>query len=297
MAGGTASSLSLGSSDAWLLKLDQNGDVQWQKSYGRREPGWQQISSTWFSQVRLTADGGYIAAGTTSAFGAGGYDAFVVQPDSLGDLTAECTIVGQTHAVTVPHVVEDAWPYDSPLQQAEAPFVAQSGDTAWTDIGVTTGGVCVNGRMPVPADVIWYWYAPVLSPSLSEDPSEARPIAVGNAGYNDMPFVFYQDSLTLQVGILPFVEPVDLYLAVYCPEISPDIWFIRQDYSLHPASEGVEAWKLNINGTVDEILYGHIPLVLLPSGTYYFALMATPTGRTDRFYVWATSFQYSQYRK
>jgi len=50
--------------DIWVLKLDENGNVEWQKTYG--EYGVDIAES-----IQLTSDGGYIVAGYTYSFGAG----------------------------------------------------------------------------------------------------------------------------------------------------------------------------------------------------------------------------------
>jgi hypothetical protein len=61
---GTTYSFAAGYTDIWVLKLDRNGNVQWQKTYGG--PSWDKASS-----IQQTSDGGYIVAGSTYSFGAG----------------------------------------------------------------------------------------------------------------------------------------------------------------------------------------------------------------------------------
>ncbi len=64
--------------DMWLVKLDSLGDVLWSERYGgtKEEIGY---------SVLQTLDGGYIVAGVTGSFGAGGDDFYVVRTDSTGD--------------------------------------------------------------------------------------------------------------------------------------------------------------------------------------------------------------------
>lgn len=71
--------------DILVIKINNSGDVQWQKTYGG--------SGTDFGNVvRQTADGGYIVAGeSTSAngnatFNHGGFDSWVLKLDSNGNL-------------------------------------------------------------------------------------------------------------------------------------------------------------------------------------------------------------------
>jgi hypothetical protein len=78
VAGGTYS-FGAGWIDLFLIKTDANGDVQWVKTYG--EAGDDVAYS-----VQLTADGGYILAGTTSSFGAGWGDIFLIKTNASGNL-------------------------------------------------------------------------------------------------------------------------------------------------------------------------------------------------------------------
>ncbi len=78
--------LSLGyvtSSDAWLLRLDHQGNVQWSRTYGGR-------AGEGFTSVQQTNDGGYVAAGLTESFGPGvqfsGETAWVVRVDLKGNV-------------------------------------------------------------------------------------------------------------------------------------------------------------------------------------------------------------------
>ena len=66
--------------DFWVLKLDSSGNVVWQKTYGG-------AAEDRAGSIRQTSEGGYIVAGTTASFGAGGWDFWVLKLDSLGDVT------------------------------------------------------------------------------------------------------------------------------------------------------------------------------------------------------------------
>jgi uncharacterized delta-60 repeat protein len=78
VAGGTRS-FGAGWSDIFLVKTDANGNVQWAKTYGGT--GDEEAFS-----VQQTSDGGYIVAGYTHSFGAGGYDAFLIKTDADGNI-------------------------------------------------------------------------------------------------------------------------------------------------------------------------------------------------------------------
>jgi len=62
-----------------LIKIDTNGDVQWAKTYGG--PG-----ADYALSVQQTSDGGYIVAGGTLSFGAGGNDIFLIKTDAFGNV-------------------------------------------------------------------------------------------------------------------------------------------------------------------------------------------------------------------
>jgi hypothetical protein len=75
---GTENSFGGGSADLYLLRLGQNGDSLWSRSYGGAlgESG---------AAVRQTGDGGFIAVGSTGSYGEGYSNVFVVRTDSSGD--------------------------------------------------------------------------------------------------------------------------------------------------------------------------------------------------------------------
>lgn len=80
---GETSSFGSGGVDAWILKLDSKGSIQWEKTYGGAK------DDSVFS-VRPLREGGYIAAGQTSSFGAGGSDALVMKLGKNGNIDASC---------------------------------------------------------------------------------------------------------------------------------------------------------------------------------------------------------------
>jgi hypothetical protein len=65
------------SQDVYLIKVDSSGNVQWQRAYGG--PG----DDIGTSLVSLPA-GGYLIAGLTSSYGAGGMDVYVIKTDASG---------------------------------------------------------------------------------------------------------------------------------------------------------------------------------------------------------------------
>ncbi len=87
---GYTSSFGAGNEDAWVLKLNGDGSVAWQKTYGGS--GDEEAKS-----IQQTADGGYIVAGYTSSFGAGNGDVWVLKLDAEGGITG-CAAIGTSNA-------------------------------------------------------------------------------------------------------------------------------------------------------------------------------------------------------
>ena len=75
-----AQSSSYGSADQmYLVKTDDSGNLQWQRTYGG---GYTEKAHS----VQQTTDNGYIIAGSTNSMGSGGYDMYLVKTDSLGTM-------------------------------------------------------------------------------------------------------------------------------------------------------------------------------------------------------------------
>jgi len=81
---GKTSSFGAGNLDMWLLKTDSYGNVQWSKTFG----GTGDDSGPDGNHVCQTADGGYVIEGTTTSFGAGGQDFYLVKTDAFGNAPA-----------------------------------------------------------------------------------------------------------------------------------------------------------------------------------------------------------------
>jgi len=87
---GTTTSFGAGYTDVYVVKLDANGKPQWTKTIGAKN------KNPIKSSIIQTSDGSYVIAGTTTSFGAGGRDVYVVKLDKNGDA---CCAVSQTSRV------------------------------------------------------------------------------------------------------------------------------------------------------------------------------------------------------
>jgi uncharacterized delta-60 repeat protein len=117
------------SCDFWVLRLDGDGDIQWQKTYGGTD--WD-----WARSIRQTSDGGYVVAGRTESFGAGRADFWVLKLDRGGNIPG-CYIVGNSIATVtetpVTGVDSNVTPFDS-----DAAVTVTTIDPADSDASVNT---------------------------------------------------------------------------------------------------------------------------------------------------------------
>jgi hypothetical protein len=92
----------------WLVKTDSNGNLLWDKTYGSG-PATNLTGNILNNGVKgdneakcilQTADGGYVLAGNTFTYGAGGSDVWLVKTDSAGNMLWNRTYAG-TGLITV----------------------------------------------------------------------------------------------------------------------------------------------------------------------------------------------------
>jgi hypothetical protein len=87
---GSTTSFGSGEADVYVVKLDANGNLQWTKTIGAKN---EYLIKSSIIQI---SDGSYVIAGTTTSFGAGGRDVYVVKLDKNGDA---CCAVSQTSQI------------------------------------------------------------------------------------------------------------------------------------------------------------------------------------------------------
>jgi hypothetical protein len=138
---GFTESFGAGGQDVWVFKLDSNGNIQWQKTYGGPE------NDVAYS-VDQTQSNGYIMVGETWSFGTGG-DFWVLKINASGQIPY-CSVMDTSKAnITEPEIF-DYLPYTpgvfipdpivtttsaslDPQNWVMAPICTIAGDLDWDD--------------------------------------------------------------------------------------------------------------------------------------------------------------------
>ena len=80
---------SIDDSDFWLIKIDSFGNMEWNRTYGKKG-----IGGDFANSLVETSDGGYALAGATNSFGSGSYDFYLVRTDGAGNMLWNQTFGG-----------------------------------------------------------------------------------------------------------------------------------------------------------------------------------------------------------
>jgi len=144
-----------GSCDVWVLKLDGQGDVVWQKTYGGT--GFEGASA-----LAPTPDGGYVVAGATDSFGAGGFDVWVLKLEADGTVQGCPPGLVQDSTASVSSTSVSPSNSSAVVQATSASAVPSS-----AVVGVSTASVeVVCGGCPLPS-----------APSLLSPPNGATGVS------------------------------------------------------------------------------------------------------------------------
>lgn len=90
IVGGQTASSGSGGVDAYLIKVDAGGEIEWDATYGG-------TLDDYGLSVRQTSDGGYMLAGETYSFGLGETDAYLLKTDASGNLEWTRTFGGSSY--------------------------------------------------------------------------------------------------------------------------------------------------------------------------------------------------------
>ena len=89
---GCTSSFGAGGADFLLIKIDEYGTMEWNRTYGG-------IGGDFAYSLVETSDGGYALAGVTDSFGAGGNDFWLIKTDSFGNIEWNQTYGGANSSI------------------------------------------------------------------------------------------------------------------------------------------------------------------------------------------------------
>jgi hypothetical protein len=118
---GSTQSFGAGGKDAWVLKLDSNGNVVWGKTYGGS-------LSDWANSIQQTTDGGYIVAGSTQNWNT----AWVLRLDGDGNILWQKGYSSSIEASSVQqttdggYIVAANWPFSPAILKLNT-----NGDVVW----------------------------------------------------------------------------------------------------------------------------------------------------------------------
>jgi hypothetical protein len=151
--------------------------------------------------------------------------------------------------------------------------------------------------MPLPTHPRTFPYDAVVSPVLSANPSQAKPIGVGAIATGG-------NTFDISIGLDQFAGPVDVFFAIYASSIdATNVYFLNSGYSLQTTRdhEGRSVprrslvWKTSVLDVTEAIALD-VPVSALPPGQYTLILQVSPTAsgdddiNTGAYDRWITSF-------
>jgi hypothetical protein len=141
-----------------------------------------------------------------------------------------------------------------------------------------------DAAMPLPSGSGFYQYSSIENPVLSDDPSLAQPLSVGSVAVGG-------ETLSMRISLHEISGAVDLYFGLYLPILDPvNIYLLDTNNAFGTLAQGLVPFRQNVEGVIDEAIFGDLPVQGLPKGTYQVYLLVTPAGSLESYYFWQTSF-------
>jgi hypothetical protein len=176
--------------------------------------------------------------------------------------------------------VTPATTYNYSLRAQDAAGNISSNSNTVTVTTPVSGG----DTMMVPTGVQAFNSLPTEAPITDLNPAQAVPIAFGA-------YAEGANAVAVEIGLLPFSGPVDIYLALLAPTLSPELLVFTEAGGLIPVSQGLVPWRANFQPAPFNVtLVPEIPTSILPPGRYTLFLGVTPVGSFDGLYLWQSAF-------
>jgi uncharacterized delta-60 repeat protein len=198
VAGGT-DSFGAGRSDFWVLKLDGNGTIQWQRTYGER-------ADDDAMSIRQTSDGGYVVAGWTESFGAGNGDLWILKLDKDGNIPG-CSLIATSSAI-----VEDTevGGINSWAQTSQSFAIVRDTYVAAVDSWASVSTQCYHEITPTPTIIFTPTRTPTTTPTLTSTPTKTcTPSATPTATRTPTPSATPTGTQTATWTPTPTTTPTD----------------------------------------------------------------------------------------
>jgi Secretion system C-terminal sorting domain len=246
---GDTESAGAGSWDIGLIKTDVNGITEWTQTYGGlyEERG---------QSIQHTSDGGYIILGSTSTYGAGSSDLWLVKIDNLGNEEWTQTFGGSSYDwgyyveqtsdngyIIVGSIDPDVyWVFDVFLIKTDS-----EGNTEWSktfDNGAHDTGHCVKQTSDGGYILTGYTYLESSDLWLIKTDENGDIEWDNTYGDTELPEQGYS---VIQSGdeyiVTGFAKPE------YETSIEYDVWILKTDI------DGNEIWSKTYGGTEDDRSY------------------------------------------
>jgi Tol biopolymer transport system component len=175
-----------GDRDIYLLQVDQDGNELWSHTFGG--PGRERANA-----ILQTAEGGYLLAGQTASFGAGGRDLYLVKTDDQGGEVWSRTYGGEDdeEGYDVQQTPDGGFLVLGQVTQGEAVYVDQkpdllllktdsSGEELWSQVWVTED--VDGGHVLLPTSDSTYLIAGITAPAGDQSQIDLLLIKVNAEG-------------------------------------------------------------------------------------------------------------------